>query len=38
MGFQPIICAEIKSEMEDVQVGVSCNYAGCGVNNDGWPW
>lgn len=36
--FKPIINEQLKAEMVELQLTSACNYAGCGLNHDGWPW
>lgn len=33
----PIICIELKEQLRKVVAAAMCNYAGCGLTNDGWP-
>lgn len=35
---KPILDISLKEELENLQSSAICNYAGCGLSNDGWPW
>lgn len=38
MKYTPIISIDVKEQMKVATTSATCNYAGCGLINDGWPW